>query len=381
MIGQINSGAALPFFTDPKYQTRYYSDDGHMIIASSIYLIPFMFWVDEAPDTVEKFYLVNVMNGAVTELDETKIGRRRLSDDSKAWYYFTGEDLETNIECGIYYIVVELGDGTKYYSDLINVQTFGVAETCTTVVNSVDVGLIELKSTHVLNTNISSAKVYYQVNGIGSWTELSTVVAGSQVTWEMPVPIPNLGAWYKIRYLYKTGLRNWVERFISLKFDNGDPGNTYKINVIDDNFIAHRELFEITIDNTTDYNNYLYSISGVTQKLYLPGSFGFPEVQRQNEFEENGDGETSLVLAKTRVKQTLTLLYIPDQFLQILSDINAYDNVTIIDLNNGKEYEAIETEFTPATQEDGYYSRGVLRFQSDYIQRGACGENVGAVTV
>lgn len=382
MIGQINTGCALPFFVSTKYQTRYLNDEGCRIIASNAYLLPFQFWVDEAPDTVNKFQLVNVVSGYMIDLDTSLIKRKRLASDAKAWYYFTGEDIDEILECGNYYIIVQVGT-TNYYSDVINVRVIGVPETFDLEIGTVGVSEMEIVATHTVNTIITSAKVSYQINGLGDHTVVSTAIAGGDtVTWEVPIPIPDFGAWYKIKYLTRSNFNTVFERIFTLKFDNGDPAGTAQIEYLNDKITGINDLFLIEIDNSTDYGSVIYSVTDVNQKLYLEGSFGFPEVVRNAEFEQNGNGVSFPVFSQTRLKQALTLINVPDQFIQILSDLNAHSSVTITDMKTGKVYTNVnETEFALADQEDGYFSKGVLRFQSDYSQRGACGENIGVVDI
>lgn len=382
MIGQINTGCALPFFVNTKYQTRYLNDEGCRIIASNVYLLPFQFWVDDIAETVNQFALVNVSSGYMLDLDTALILRKKLSDDSKTWYYFTGVDIGEILECGNYYIIVRVGE-VNYYSDVINVRVIGVPETFDITVGAIGVSEMEIMATHTVNTIITSAKVSYQINGIGDHTVVATTITGGDdVTWNMPIPIPDFGSWYKIKYLTRSNFNVVFERVFTLKFDSGDPAGTVQLEYLSDKITGVNDLFLIEIDNTTDYGSVIYSVDDVNQKLYLEGSFGFPEVVRSAEFQQNGNGVSSLVFTQTRLKQALTLINVPDQFIQLLSDLNAHDSVTITDMKTGKVYTNIEeTEFALADQEDGYFSKGVLRFQSDYSQRGACGEDIGVIDI
>jgi hypothetical protein len=382
MIGQINTGCALPFFTNPNYQTRYFNDEGYRIIASALYLLPFQFWIDEAPNFVTKFQLVNVDNGYITDLNTNLIQRKRLASDAKTWYFFTGVNIGQILECGNYYIIVRVGE-MNYYSDVINIRVIGIPETFELSVGAVSSSVMEIVANHTVNTVISRAKVAYQVNGLGDFTIVPTsITGGDTVTWNMPIPIPDFGAWYKVKYLTKSNFNVIFERVFTLKFSSGDPAGTAQIEYLTDNISGVSDLFLIDIDHSTDYGNVIYSVDDVSQQIYLEGSFGFPEVVRNAEFEQNGNGVSSPVFTQTRLKPTLNLINIPDQFIQLLSDLNAHDSVTITDMKTGKVYTNVtETEFALADQEDGYYSKGVLRFQSDYAQKGSCGENLGVVNI
>lgn len=381
MKAQINSGCCVPFFTDRRYQSRYDNDQGHEIVASSRFLIPFIFWQDAPPAQVDKFRLLNIETGAFTDLDTALITVLVQAPElDKTYYFFTGEEIWPSIvPCGTYEIIVRLNNSAEVFSDVIHVKTIGNPETVETSFQDFTVSELTVKMAHVVNTVLRYYKASYQVNGAGAWTPVTTTRAGAEVTFPLPIPIPDFGAWLKVRYVSRSDYGYLTTRIFVVKYSEADAEGSIEYELLSEEVQAGSlgPLYEIRFENSADYNGIIYAQSGVKQSMYLPGYWGFPEPIRTTEFEQNGEGVNSLVSSQTRLKQSFTIANIPDQFLQLLSDANVFDRITIIDLQTGKEYPNLqEVEFSPQDAEDGYFSTGVLKFQTDYAQRGACVEEI-----
>lgn len=378
MKGQINSGCCIPFFTDRRYQSRYDNDLGHEIVGASRYLVPFMVWQNSGPALVSSFQLVDVVGGAIQDLDTSLIQISSLTDLTKTWYYYTGEDIFPEIvACGSYEIVIKLDNDTTFYSDIIKINVIGEVETQVLTADVWDVAAVTMKAVHTVNTVLQKHKAVYSVNGTGPWIVTETTRVGDEVTFDLPIPIPDFGSWYKVKYMTTSNFNYYFLHTFTLKFDSGDPEGTYQLETIDQRAEVGKELFAITVAHSGDYNGILYSKPDVKQVMYLEGSFDYPAPFREAEFEQNGNGVSHMIFNQLRHKSQLVLIKIPDQFLQLLSDLSSHDTVSILDLTTGKEYtNLVEIEFSPEEAADKYFSRGVLRFQSDYAQRGACVENL-----
>jgi hypothetical protein len=377
MTNQLNKGCILGFYADEKYQARNTNPDGCLLMASDKYLLPFMVWHDAAPFTVGKFRLVSVDTGEQVDLSTSLIARKKKSDNSRTWYYFDGSDVGAEFFCGLYYIVLELASGPKFVSDVIQVRKLEYGNHFTPLFDTLTPTPV-VKIIHS-GSAIESAVASYQNNGSGGSISTAVTISGLANSTTFTIPAGSLvNTWVKIRYWFKTFEGPAREVFLSVRYGPG-PSFTPDIEVMGYEFTEAKSFFQLRLGASQDLGNLIYS-TGWKQWIYLQGGYNYPQIQNEREVSINGDGETLLLSDSIRVKQELGLIEIPDQALPSLARVAILNNCDLYDLKTSQQFNLKELEFEVGQQE-GYTSTGILRFQSEYAQTGACLENVGVVNV
>ena len=377
MINEVNPGTLLHFYRgDNAYFSQWRNRNkggGWAIPASTKSILPFMIWQDSGAVAVNAFEIVNIDTGGRDQIDTAEIVRKSLDDDSRTWYVCSGVDLVTPIDCGFYVIRVKLGDDW-FYSDVLEVKNYAGPEYLTFEVTGCDDTLIAFMTINVtatVATALSSISVKYRLDNATEWTAAS--LSGSGNSYDFSVLTGwDLGRYYLIQARAITDDGNMILLDMALHFDPSDPCGTYSLIVLEDRSVfSGKDRYILTLSNTSDYNDILYSLAWA-QTAFVQCFFDFPEIERQQDIFINGEGEQVIESATTRERVRVVLPRIPDQWRLPLAALNDLDGVTLTSLSTGEVYalQEIDTGFEPSS--DGYHTNAILRFRTQKNFRASC---------
>lgn len=389
MINPINPGAILPIYTESSTQmfhSRQVSRhrDGWKIFASNNKLIPFIFWIDSAPDVVIKFQAFNIDNGKLHDLSTALISRRRRSDNTRTWYFFDGSDISTTLPCGAYRLRIEFAL-TNYVSDVIQVVNALGPEYMSLSPTGCAANVLTLVSTETLVSSITYQKLEYRLTNTDSWTEISPV-SSSPYTFDFNLGAQTLpaGENLMLRHTCTTTAGSVLEMFYSLNYDNADKCGTYEMYLLDDRSeYSNGDLWYLEFSDSPLWDNKIYE-DGFKERIYLKGHWDFPEVERETELFTDNQANAVLNTADTREFLVMVFEKVADHLIFKLGSIGDYSSIALHNVFTGYSITGIpgaETQFTTEAAANGYYSNGRLRFRDQKHFETACTEGETTVAI
>lgn len=377
MLTQINPGAILPFYSESvtsMAHTRHVTGhgDGWKILASNRRLIPFVFWRDAAPATVDNFQAVNLTTGRVYDLSTSLVRRYKRADDSRTWYVYPDEDISEVLPCGTYSIRVVLS-GTGYISDAIEVIDIRGPEVQRLNASGCALGVLEITATDDVIDSVDSEKFEWRLTSSGGWSTLAAS-SGPPYVYEFDLSAITLQAGHnvQIRRTVRTANGNTLLGLWSLTWGNADPCGTYDLfQIDDDSTYIEPDIWIIELSDPGKWGAKIFP-SFFTERIYLRAHLNVPEIEREVETLTSNTGARILQTADTREIMVLQIEQIPDQLIYPLSGIPDYETVAIYAASKAVSFSPYEfslsrgeIEFTFDAAAGRYYSQGALRWRNN----------------
>lgn len=383
MINKVNPGAIVPFYQEgswPMEHTKHVTGhgDGWKILASNRRLIPFIFWEDAAPQTVDAFQAVDLSSGKIYDIATSKIIRWKRSDDSRTWYFFRDADLGVVLPCGNYKVRIELTVGA-YISDDLEVVDFRGPESQSFGVTSCAADVITLTATDTLVDTINVVKAEYRITNASTWTTMINTAVPPAYAYDIDMGAISLPAGENliIRRVIQTSVGNVLHSLWALDWDSGDPCGTYSFFQIDDiSSYLEPDVWALEISDSEKWEDKIYA-TGFTERAYLRAHWATPESEREIETLISNTGARILSTADTREFFTLELERIPDQFIYPLAALPDYETIYL--KSQAKDYEIGplvrgEVEFITEPGSGRYYSGGRIRWRNNRHFERQCNE-------
>ena len=371
MINQINPGALVPVYTTQIDHTKYLTQhaDGWAIRAPRKTLIPIIFWSDTIGVPMSAFRLFNIDTGAIYDLSPFLFESVERVDLTRTWYYLPVlSDIGVDVPCGNYQAYFKVGL-SEYWTDIMHLMDicgFEAAEV-------IQIGCNGNNYTFNLIDNLQSAIVAestdFRYDNQVAWTDAG-VVGNSFV---LSPDLIRGSEYILIRRRVTTECGNKLERCYSFYYDFDAQCNDTLFHLIaDKSTYASGNVWLLEYSDDTRWGDVIFP-GAFKNRLYFDGYFNFPQTERATEVIIDNLGNEIVSNSLTKATMEMHVDRVPDFAQFSLSAIRDYTDVTLLNPARGVQVKSLNNPtmtFEPLSS--GYYSRGILRFDSQQNFDWAC---------
>lgn len=381
-----NPGNVLPFHTKNRWQRHRQIGQNYIpfgLTATRTRLLPFQIFVTgDATTDVITFNLINAVSdsGAVT-LDETLLIRSELDDNSGYWITWdASQAVDTLPDCGYWYVQLTV-EGVYYYSEVLYLTDFcGLSEVGLELLscNVVTLEMVDYISVSIQRTYTPTAptSVQHQKYISGVWTNISTSAGFINFT----TPTSAETDKYRVIAVMECGVTITAE--YTLTWDSADVCATltfvqtgYTKTFDTDDF--EQNVWRLEMTNTTDKDNVLYQ-NGYTQYLYLSPVWDVPEVRRDVEETEDGNGSVTLRFSRSVTRMKFEAPDLPDYVLGFFGKAGDLSSISLVEAETGDTITVENLSFESRRQGPSL-NIGIFEFDSEVEAFSGCQEDFALV--
>ena len=381
----VNPGNLLPFYTtgysaeDRRYQRHRLPGQDSVpfgLRAPRTRLLPFQVYFSGAAGDITIWQLINVDDSTFITLDSSLLEVDVLSDESGFWVTWkAAENLDTIPDCGFWYFALTVDGQDTVYSEVMHAVSMCGLEVAGLEIRNGSCnesgGTLGFSIDAVLYTTPGTTYTIQRYTG-SAWITLST--NGSTAIAETASAETK-----QYRIVATTVCGVILTTTYTATWTAGDACNTLTLGsgstvTTDVSILDAPQVWRLSFAHSRDKGNVLYQ-TGYKQYLYLDiPVWDAPEIQREEELQENGNGVITMHSSRTRVRTGFEFSDLPDYLLPFLAKCADLNTVRFEDIETSVGFDLSNIVFESRRQGAALHT-GRLYFETEQEAFSGCQEN------